>query len=71
MRPSFGSGLAAGADSDEAGMLRGLARWHRLELAETFAPENAAYAGRSVGDVAKELGKDPFDTLLDTDRRSP
>jgi N-acyl-D-aspartate/D-glutamate deacylase len=46
-------------------MLRGLARWHRLELAETFAPETAAYAGRTVGDVATELGSDPFDVLLD------
>ena len=57
--------LAAGAASDEAGVLRYLATWHRLEFAETFAPENAGLAGRSVGDVAKERGQDAFDTLLD------
>ena len=57
--------LKAGADSPEAGMLRGLAKWDRLHLAETFAPETAQFAGRSVGDVAAERGVDPFDALLD------
>lgn len=57
--------LAAGATSPEAGILRALANWKILELAETFAPENQAYAGRSVGQVSSELGKEPFDALLD------
>lgn len=57
--------LAEGAASDEAGVLRYLATWHRLEFAETFAPENAGLAGRSVGDVAAERGQNPFDALLD------
>jgi N-acyl-D-aspartate/D-glutamate deacylase len=63
--PSVRARLDASAHSEEAGNLRGLANWANLELAETFAPENAAYEGRRVGDVAKEQGRDPFDVLLD------
>ncbi len=57
--------LDAGAQSDEAGILRHLAQWDRLILEETFAPENKALEGRSVGDVARERGVTPFDALLD------
>jgi N-acyl-D-aspartate/D-glutamate deacylase len=57
--------LKEGAASDEAGILRALANWNRLEFLETFAPENSGYEGRRVGDVAKETGKDPFDAMLD------
>jgi N-acyl-D-aspartate/D-glutamate deacylase len=63
--PEVRARLKAGADSPEAGMLRGLAKWERLDLAETFSPETAPYTGRSVGDVAAERGVDPFDALLD------
>jgi N-acyl-D-aspartate/D-glutamate deacylase len=57
--------LAEGAASEEAGMLRGLSRWERLIIVETFAPENADATGRSVGEVAAARGGEPFDTLLD------
>jgi N-acyl-D-aspartate/D-glutamate deacylase len=58
--------LAEGASSEEAGMLRGLARWGQFELLETFAPENQGLEGRTVGDVAAERGgADPFDVLCD------
>jgi N-acyl-D-aspartate/D-glutamate deacylase len=57
--------LAGGAVSPDAGMLRHLAVWDRLEITETFAPENAGCAGRSVGSVATERGLEPFDALLD------
>ncbi len=57
--------LDEGAHSEEAGVLRNLAAWHRLTLDETFAPENAGYEGRTVGDVASERNQQPFDTLLD------
>jgi N-acyl-D-aspartate/D-glutamate deacylase len=57
--------LDQGATSDEAGTLRGLANWKRLELIETFAPENQGYEGRTVGDVVGERGGDPFDVLVD------
>jgi N-acyl-D-aspartate/D-glutamate deacylase len=45
--------------------LRGLANWAPKILVECFAPENKAYEGRTVGEIAAELGKDPFDTLCD------
>jgi N-acyl-D-aspartate/D-glutamate deacylase len=57
--------LNDGAQSEEAGMLRGLANWGRLIIVETFAPQNADAVGRSVGEVAAARGGDPFDTLLD------
>lgn len=57
--------LAEGAASKEAGMLRGLAQWDRLIIVETFAPENAAATGRSVGEIAASRAGEPFDTLLD------
>lgn len=57
--------LDAGAQSDEAGLLRHLAVWRRLILEETFAPENAGYEGRTVGQVAAERAQEPFDALLD------
>ncbi len=57
--------LDAGAQSDEAGILRHLAVWERLIFEETFAPENAGLEGRSVGQLAAERGLTPFDALLD------
>ncbi len=36
-----------------------------LVIDETFAPENAAYEGRTVGEVAAERGQEPFDAMLD------
>jgi N-acyl-D-aspartate/D-glutamate deacylase len=57
--------LDEGANSDEAGVLGGLVTWSRLTLDETFAPENAPYEGRTVGDVAGERNQQPFDALLD------
>ena len=63
--PAVRERLAAGAASREAGMLRGLANWPVLSFAECFTPATKPYEGRSVGDVAAELGQEPFDTLLD------
>ncbi|MDQ1361052.1 MAG: hypothetical protein QOJ44_1429 [Acidimicrobiaceae bacterium] len=57
--------LDEGANSDEAGILRNLVTWRRLTLDETFAPENAGYEGRTVGDVALERNQQPFDALID------
>jgi N-acyl-D-aspartate/D-glutamate deacylase len=57
--------LNVGAHSEEAGILRGLANWERLIIVETFAPENAEAAGRTVGDVTAARGKESFDALLD------
>jgi N-acyl-D-aspartate/D-glutamate deacylase len=57
--------LDEGAQSEEAGVLRGLSHWERLIVVETFAPENADATGRSVGEVAAARGGEPFDTLCD------
>jgi N-acyl-D-aspartate/D-glutamate deacylase len=53
------------AHSPEAGVLAGLARWERLEIVEGFTDQTRAYEGRKVGDIAKERGEAPFDTLCD------
>jgi N-acyl-D-aspartate/D-glutamate deacylase len=63
--PEVRARLDEQAHSPEAGVLANLARWERLEVIETFTPETQAFEGRFVGDIAKELGKAPFDALLD------
>jgi N-acyl-D-aspartate/D-glutamate deacylase len=63
--PSVRSRLAAGASSEEAGVLRGLTHWQVVTVEETFSDATAAYQGRTVGDVAASLGVSPFDALLD------
>ncbi len=63
--PAVRSRLQAGANSDEAGILRALANWGRLVILETFATENAKYEGRTIGDIAKERSQEPFDAMLD------
>jgi N-acyl-D-aspartate/D-glutamate deacylase len=63
--PASRAAMAAGARSEEAGVLRFLADWRRLRITETFAPENEGLAGHSVGDAAEARGGDPFEVLLD------
>jgi N-acyl-D-aspartate/D-glutamate deacylase len=46
-------------------MLRAMANWKKMRIAETFAPVNEGLGGRVVGDIAAERGQDPFDTILD------
>jgi N-acyl-D-aspartate/D-glutamate deacylase len=55
--------LDQGAKSKEAGIIGALANWQMLLIDETFAPQNKAYEGRSVGEVAAERGQEPFDAL--------
>ena len=58
--------LAEGASSEEAGILRALANWSRLQLVETFAPENKPFEGERVADVVDAKGGgDPFDVLME------
>ena len=63
--PDVRQRLREGAESDEAGILRALADWRRLEIIEAFAPENRLFEGRTVGDVVDQRGGDPFDVLCD------
>ncbi len=53
------------AQSDEAGVLRFLANWDRLVVAETFSPENAGLEGRPVSAVAAERGLSGWDALCE------
>lgn len=53
------------ANSEEAGVFKFFADWGNMRLDETFADETKKYKGRLVGEVAEELGKTPFDTMLD------
>ena len=61
--PDARRALDARAQSDEAGILRYLADWSRLVIAETRAPENRRFEGRSVGDVAGEFGVDAWEAI--------
>ncbi|MBV8952474.1 MAG: amidohydrolase family protein [Actinobacteria bacterium] len=57
--------LKEGASSPDAGVLRNMANWERMRIVDTLAPENKVFAGRAVGKIAAEQGKDAFDALLD------
>jgi len=57
--------LAEQAASPEAGILRHMADWANHTIVETFSPENEGLAGRTVGNIAKERGQDPFDALCE------
>jgi N-acyl-D-aspartate/D-glutamate deacylase len=63
--PSERTRLDAGAKSKDAGIIGALANWANLVIDETFAPENAGYEGMSVGEIARQTGKEPFDAMLD------
>ncbi len=53
------------AQSDEAGVLRFLANWDRLVVAETFSPENARLEGRPVSAAAAERGLSGWDAICE------
>jgi N-acyl-D-aspartate/D-glutamate deacylase len=63
--PELRKRLDEGAKSEASGVIRQFANWQRFVFAETFAPQNRRFAGRSVGEVAAELGTAPFDAMLD------
>jgi N-acyl-D-amino-acid deacylase len=39
--------------------------WDKVHVVETVKPDNAQFEQRSVAEIARELGKDPLDTMLD------
>ncbi|MHB1583290.1 MAG: N-acyl-D-amino-acid deacylase family protein [Acidimicrobiales bacterium] len=63
--PSVRRRMDRGAQSEDAGILRHLAVWERLVVTETFDPANAGCEGKTVGAIAAERGREPFDALLD------
>jgi N-acyl-D-aspartate/D-glutamate deacylase len=64
--PEVRARLLAGSQSPEAGNYRDtVADWANMTVAETFAPEHRGYEGRTLGDIGRERGQDPFDALLD------
>jgi N-acyl-D-aspartate/D-glutamate deacylase len=44
---------------------KALTRWDNKIIFDTFAPENEAYRGRSVGEIATEQGRGAWDVLCD------
>lgn len=48
-----------------SGPLRGLADWAALTVHAVAEPAHRALEGRTVGDIAAEQGKTPFDAMLD------
>src|SRR5262249_3084951 len=64
--PSERIRLDALAQSDEAGLLRlRTSAWSRHTVHEAFSEANKRYEGRVVGEIAAELGQEPFDVMLD------
>ncbi len=45
--------------------LRAVANWSSKIIYDVVAAENEQYKGRSVGEIADEQGRDPFDVLCD------
>jgi len=57
--------LEAAANSEAAGMFRVLGNFAGYRIGDTHSPANSGLSGRLVGDIARERGADPFDTLVD------
>ncbi len=49
----------------EPGPLRGMSKWDGYTIFDVKDPQNERFRNREVGDIAAELGVDPFDALLD------
>ena len=47
------------------GPFRGIANWEHMTVHATHLPKNKALEGQTIGAVARETGKAPFDALLD------
>ncbi|HET6966448.1 MAG TPA: amidohydrolase family protein [Acidimicrobiales bacterium] len=46
-------------------MLRGLANWSRMVIFDVVADDNRAFVGRTVGEIAADQGRAPWDVLCD------
>jgi len=63
--PAFRKELDEGANSEAAGLLRGLARWATMTVDQVSRPENEGARGRTIGELAEEQGRTPFDAMID------
>lgn len=48
-----------------SGPMRGFAEWEKLTVHAVFRAENQHLQGRTIGDIAAEQGKSPFDAMID------
>jgi N-acyl-D-aspartate/D-glutamate deacylase len=53
------------AQSEASGVFRFMTNWGTMTVDQTFSEETKAYRGRTIGEIAKELGKSDFDTLCE------
>ncbi len=51
--------------AQQEGPLRPVAHWAKKVIFDVVSPDNAQYRGRTVGEIAEEEGKTPFDALVD------
>jgi N-acyl-D-aspartate/D-glutamate deacylase len=51
--------------AQQPGPRRAMAEWSALTIVEGFTPRTRQLAGRTVGQIAAEQAKDPFDVLCD------
>jgi N-acyl-D-aspartate/D-glutamate deacylase len=63
--PAYRAALDRGAHAEASGALRTMADWSRMRVAEVFEPAHERYRGRTIGEIAREQDKSPFDALLD------
>jgi N-acyl-D-aspartate/D-glutamate deacylase len=63
--PAVRKRMNEGATSEAAGVFRAIANWEHMTITETFSEQTRPFQGRNLGEVATELGKTPFDTMLD------
>ena len=57
--------LEAKAASPEAGAMGFFANWAGHRVDEAFTSETRKFEGRTIGEIAEETGRSPFDTMMD------
>jgi len=63
--PAKRAQLHEDATSEMSGLMRGLAVWENFTVDQVQSKSLEPLRGRTIGEIAKELGKSPFYTLLD------
>ena len=63
--PEYRSWLDERARSPESGIIGGMARWEAMKVDQARCDANQRYVGRTIGEIADEEGKQPFDVFCD------